>query len=542
MGRLVVVGSGASGVHYARTALELGHAVTLLDVGHERAGSPPAPDASFLELRTALDDPLEYFLGAHHEGVVVPGSRATYYGLPPSKSHVFRHPRGFQATTRGIDPSFSFARGGLAEAWTAGAYEFGDDDLAEFALDHAALRPHYAEVARRIGIGAADDDLARFIPRSEGYLPPLRPDAHSEALLERYARRRDTLHRRHRFYLGRSRVAALSRDHAGRRGCAELGRCLWGCPTEALYSPLYTLRECRANPRFDYRPRSLVTHFDYGDGGRLDAVVYRHLDDDTEHRLEVDRLVLAAGALATTKIVLDSVYRRTGVAESLGGLMDNRQVHVPFLTPSRVGRGVETAAYQFHHLAFGIPGDTAADYVHGQITTLRAASVHPIVPNLPFDLRSAMAAFRIVRSGLAVANVNLSDARREISRATVRPLGDGPETELVLDYVADADEPARMEAAVGAVKRALRGLGCFVPPGMTRVLPKGTSAHYAGTLPMTPAPRRYATAPDGRSWDFPNLYVVDGAVFPFLPAKNHTLTLMANAVRVARATLDDRSR
>ena len=33
--------------------------------------------------------------------------------------------------------------------------------------------------------------------------------------------------------------------------------------------------------------------------------------------------------------------------------------------------------------------------------------------------------------------------------------------------------------------------------------------------------------------DFENLWFVDGTTFPFLPSKNLTFTLMANAARVA---------
>ena len=40
MTHVVVVGSGASGVHFALTALERGHDVTMVDVGIER----PAPE------------------------------------------------------------------------------------------------------------------------------------------------------------------------------------------------------------------------------------------------------------------------------------------------------------------------------------------------------------------------------------------------------------------------------------------------------------------------------------------------------------------
>jgi choline dehydrogenase-like flavoprotein len=58
--------------------------------------------------------------------------------------------------------------------------------------------------------------------------------------------------------------------------------------------------------------------------------------------------------------------------------------------------------------------------------------------------------------------------------------------------------------------------------------------HYAGLLPMTRTAEPLTTSPDGRSRDFENLYLVDGVTFPFLPAKNITFTLMANAVRIGK--------
>ena len=96
---------------------------------------------------------------------------------------------------------------------------------------------------------------------------------------------------------------------------------------------------------------------------------------------------------------------------------------------------------------------------------------------------------------------------------------------------------SRSAAAIRTVKRALGRLGGIVPPGMTRVLPKGASVHYAGTLPMSSSAVEHGCRPDGRSWQFENLIIADGAGFPFLPAKNLTFTLMANATRIAEAVL-----
>jgi choline dehydrogenase-like flavoprotein len=86
---------------------------------------------------------------------------------------------------------------------------------------------------------------------------------------------------------------------------------------------------------------------------------------------------------------------------------------------------------------------------------------------------------------------------------------------------------------VKRLKKVLRKLGCIVPPGMVHTRPMGASVHYAGTLPMSVESRPMTVSPECRSHDFSNLYIADGATFPFLPAKNITFTLMANASRIS---------
>jgi choline dehydrogenase-like flavoprotein len=129
-----------------------------------------------------------------------------------------------------------------------------------------------------------------------------------------------------------------------------------------------------------------------------------------------------------------------------------------------------------------------------------------------------------------MVNVNLRDTRRPESYVEVT--GTAPER-LQLHYEPDAAEPGRIASALARVRHALRSLGCIVPPGMVHVRPMGASVHYAGTLPMTRAAAPLTTTPECESRDIGSLFLVDGATFPFLPAKNLTFTLMANAVRVA---------
>lgn len=531
MSRVLVVGSGATGVHFAATALERGHDVLMLDVGYERP-APVAPDQDFDGLKDTLEDPAAYFLGPEGETVVYPTPKAKFYGFPPSKTYVFSPAERFASEESGFAAVTSFAAGGLAEAWTGGVYPLNDAELEDFPFDHAALAPHYAAVARRIGISGADDDLARFAPYFPEYQPALEADSHSKLLLSRYARSRDWFHRRHGFYLGRSRVAVLSQPLGDRQACDYLGRCLWGCPRDSLYAPSATLRDLRRHARFTYVPGVYVEYF-AGNAGRIERIVASPLGGGEPREFTADQYVLAAGALCSSRIVLESHYRATGQVAELPGLMDNRQLMIPFITLRLLGAVAATHSYQFHQVALGISGPDPKAYVHGQITALKAASVHPIVQSMPVDSRTALALFRATHAALGVANVWLHDTRREGNRLTIRPGTEGGRTSMVMRYRVSDDDALRVNRTLKTMKRSLRKLGAIVPPGMTRILPPGSSIHYAGTLPMSREKRPFTSDSACRSHDWENLTFADGATFPFLPAKNLTYTLMANAVRVA---------
>jgi hypothetical protein len=222
-GHVLVVGSGPSGVHYAQSALARGCEVTMVDVGRV-APAPVLPEARFDELKDRLADPVDYFLGASYDGVVLPDFDREYYGIPPSQQYVFEDPARFTAMADGFEPLFSFARGGLAQAWTAGCYPFNDGELRDFPFDYARLGPHYDEVARRIGITGEVDDLSAFMPVHRHLLPPIPFDRHSDVLMQRYQRRRRTMHERIGAYLGRTRVATLTRDKDCSKACRALGR------------------------------------------------------------------------------------------------------------------------------------------------------------------------------------------------------------------------------------------------------------------------------------------------------------------------------
>jgi len=507
----------------------------MVDVGNAR---PPiaAPAESFMGLKRQLPDPAEYFLGRDYGAITLPSpdpaADQEYYGLPPSKDYVFAHDRHFRFLQDGFAPLTSFAAGGLAECWTAGSYAFDNNDLARFPFDHADIHDHYGEVAARIGVAGEEDDVG--FASHANLSAPTTLDLSARKLLDRYEQRREKLRAKYGVRFGRSRQAVLTSPRGEREACRSCGRCLWGCPNGAFYTPSVTLRECLTFANFDYRPGHFVSHLEPdGEGGVAAAVAYP-VGGGSEERFTADAFVLAAGAINTSNLVMRTHYRATREIVRLEGLMDNRQVLAPFFNFAMLGKAYDPESYQYHQLSFGLEQEAPRHYVHGQVTTLKTGSAHPIVQSLPLDIKTAASVFRTLRSGIAVANFNYADNRREGNFLTL--VDDGGEwPALMARYRAAPGEAQEIRDTMKQIGGFFAALGAPFVPGMTHIRPAGSGVHYGGTLPMSAERREWAVSPTGQSYDYANLIVADGASFPFMPAKNLTFTLMANATRIATA-------
>jgi choline dehydrogenase-like flavoprotein len=94
-----------------------------------------------------------------------------------------------------------------------------------------------------------------------------------------------------------------------------------------------------------------------------------------------------------------------------------------------------------------------------------------------------------------------------------------------------AERQLEMADAAGAVEKWVVSAPEFAifKPGISI---KG-SAHFHGTCRMGDVPSRSVVDRFCRAHDVPNLWVVDGSVFPTAGGYNPTLTILANAYRVA---------
>lgn len=532
MEKILIVGSGPSGIHFALSVLKKGHDVTMLDVGYEKPDTVN-PHDNLNDLKMNLEDPVKYFLGENYESVIYPDNEEEYYGFPPSKNYVFSRPSDFKCRLCGFAPIFSFARGGLAEAWTGGVYPFNDYDLGDFPFTYKDLEPYYSEVAGRIGITGVKDDLEKFFPFHKNITDPLELDEHSKLLLAAYEKHKDSLNKKLKCYIGRSRIAVLNHDADQREKCHYCGRCLWGCPSASFYTPSITLRQCMQYPNFKYIPDMYVSHFTFNSDRHINAVVANSLIKRETCEFPVNTLVLAAGTLCSSKIFMDSIFRTAGEIIQLRGLMDNRQVFVPFINLKMIGKHYNPESYQYHQISMELERELPKEYIDVQVTTLKTATIHPIIQSMFFDLKTSVFIFKNVHAALGIASISFSDCRRDGNYLTLEVDEKAQLSKLAITYSPPANEQESIKRVIKRITKALRKLGCIAPSASNYIRPMGANIHYTGTLPMSAQKDNFTLSENCQSHDFDNLYVVDGSTFPWLPAKNLTFTLMANAVRVA---------
>jgi len=518
----VVVGSGPGGVHAAAALVESGRSVLLLDFGDtDRRYAPLIPDADFVQIRRTDEEQHRYFLGDDFEGIPF-GAVRVGAQLTPPRQHIVAHDPRLAATSDGFAVVQSLARGGLAAGWGAGVFPFSDAELSSMGLSLAEMQPHYDVVVRRIGVAGTSDDLAEFFPESPDDMPALDLDSVAETVFAAYRRRRAALNRRG-FHLGHARLAVATRSHRGRGPERYADMAYWADPDRSVYRPQWTLEELQHSPRFTYLPDRLVRRFTEEDDGVVVEASTRSGGLTEEHRARA--LVLAAGTLGTTRIVLRSLERWDVPVP----ILCNPYSYAPTVNLRAVGRPVRDRRSSLAQLtAMMRTDDGTGRLLQAQVFSYRSLLTFKLMKELPLDHHASRAALRLMSPYFTILGIHHEDRPTPAKHSTLRRVG----ADDVLDvrYQPDEAECRRQRADERRMLRFFLRLGCLP---LTIVRPgHGANMHYAGALPMTADGGDLTCDRQGRLRPTRSVYVADGSVFPWLPPKGLTFNLMAHADRV----------
>jgi choline dehydrogenase-like flavoprotein len=524
---VIVVGSGASGVHAAYPLVTAGRSVTMLDVGYEDdVYEHLIPDAPFAEIRRTDPSQHRYFLGDRFEGVPL-GPIGTKPELTPSRQYALARTEESLPT---LSPDFaalhSLALGGLGAVWGAVCFPFSDTELIQCSLPVEEIKAHYDIIAKRIGVsGDNEDDLKPLRSDLPSMQPPSELDGNAEKILRRYEQCRVEFHKAG-VYVGRAVMALLTQPLDDRRASPYHDMDYWTNKGESVYRPVSTLRELQKHSAFSYRRPYLVEHFVEAE----DGLVHVHAASPDTGRREVfqaRKLILAAGAMSTTRIVLRSLKQYNVRVP----FTSNPTTYITSLNYAGLGEAPKDRCHSLAQVTmiYDLTGDRK-HLVQGQLYSYRSMMLFRLLRGLPLPCRESLRMMRTLAPHFVVMVLQHEDTPSQESYCVLRETG-----VLEVRYQLSPSTIQRQRRAEKVIMKHLRRLRCWpVKVVHTR---QGTGAHYASQLPISREDKPLTTEPTGRLRGTNSVYITDGAVLPYLPAKGLTFTLMANADRVGNHIL-----
>jgi choline dehydrogenase-like flavoprotein len=510
----VIVGSGPAGT-FSAYSLQ-GKNVLLMDVGY-RPSATSGLEGNLYSLRSQCEDMFDELIGADFAGLHNLHRRKISLKLKsPDMSYIVRDWDKLMPVQGNFEATASFALGGLANAWGAGVFRFTARDLESFPISAAELEPFYDEAGAHMGISGANDDLGAHFGIEPGLMQPLRPSQRAAEILKGYQEHKAHFARRG-ITIGRSRLAVLTVPHNGRTPYQYDNLDFYHACNPAVYNPVFTLDELVRRNKVTLATGYLVMRYEE----REDSVEVTawNLRTGEQEKVRGKNLILAAGTLGSTKIVLES----QGDYISRLPVLDNPMTCIPLIRPAAIGSLIdvhEGAVGELNMIYEEPTRELLQATIYGTTGPLRS----DVLFELPFSIRANLAWARYIFPATVLVMLFYPGRHKGEDTIHLTPKG-------VLEI--QSSKWKGCPRAETRIIRAFRKIGFYGSLQICQYPPMGTSLHYAGTLPMRAEPGPYQTDSRGRLYGARRVYVSDGACFSKLPAKNLTFTIMANAMRIA---------
>jgi choline dehydrogenase-like flavoprotein len=583
---VIVVGSGAGGGQTAYTLAMSGASVLMLEAGRNYVPEQETPmfqtrGEAPLRGASTTDKPFGFHDATVDGGWQVPGEP-------------------YVNTTQEDAGRFDWWRarmlGGRTNHWGRysfrnGPYDFkprSRDGLGfDWPLSYEELAPYYDKVEMLIGVYGANDGLENTPNSSPGcLLPPPKPRVSDLLIAQRAARLGIPVVAGHRAVLtqpldhvnlparlhpGNPAAQRISAEHMrGRAACFWATPCSRGCSIRATYqSTTVHLPPALATGKLDILVNAMVREVTLDGRGRVSGVSY--IDRLTGRSVEAAAraVVLAASSCETVRILLNSKSARFahGLANSSGKLgrylMDTVgstvEGQIPLLEslPPHNEDGASGGhmyapwwLYQEqlagklgfargYHVEFGGGRNMPSLYTASGLEWLTGGSYGR---KFKQDVRRYYGSFVYFdgRGEMIPNEQSWCEIDPEVKDRWGIP---------VLRFhwkwsEHETRQAAHMQRTFAQLIEAMGGRvkGEVVTDGARAIAPGGSIIHEVGGAIMGADPGQSVTNRWGQTWDVPNLFITDGAVFASNADKNPTLTIMALAWRTADHILERMNR
>jgi choline dehydrogenase-like flavoprotein len=404
----------------------------------------------------------------------------------------------------------------------------GDD----WPLTYQDLKPFYERVEIDMGISGLDGDTA--FPPGPGWPLPPSPLGVAGKLVA-------AAHNRLGWHWWPGPNAIATRETKHLKACARRGTCLWGCNEKAKGSFDLTHWPDALAAGVELRTRSRVRRLLVGDDGRITGAEF--VDSQGNELVQTaDVTLLCANGIGTPRLLLASATDRypNGLANSTG-LVGKRLMMHPFSTVLGVFeedlRSWEGPWGQSIHSLEFYETDASRGFVRGAKWGLQPSGgpvsmtkAYPFGDN-PIWGEGFHAGIRKRLGHTAMWGIIAEDLPDERNRVELHPeLRDAhgvPAAKVI--YKADENSERLVAYHQARAAESLEAAGAYeviIAPFIRQ-----TGWHTLGTAVMGDDPRTAVVDGFGRAYDHPNLFILDGSIFPTSTGMNPTATIAAMALR-----------
>ena len=510
---VIVIGSGAAGAHAAAKLVESGATVLMIDGGKE-GNNIEDPETDFIGLREERSDQWRWLLGEDLSGIPLSGLTGGLGGGQVSGNRGYVVQEAEKHLPLRIENGQviqSLALGGLGAAWGATSAYFSAEELGQIGLPVDEMEQVYDEVTEKIGISGS--------PIRKGIDPPLALDHHATSVMEHYTRKKKWFDD-HQLRVIQPHAAVLTKDKGTRKATvygdldyvADQGR--------SVYRPQYTVHELLQKKEFTLI-RGIAVQFLEEDGG-IKVTMQESNNRSVEHVYSARSLVLAAGAVGTARILLQSLNMMNVKLPFLG------KHHVfsaclDLATFGSAGPRKRTSLCQL--VMLDEQKRRGLDAGIAQLYSYRSLQLFRLLGSASISTPEALSILSVLSPNLVIADIRFPAFKGE---STLSMTEKGINISL---HVSPEEKVERMKSWK-RLKRGLQKAGLLAVKDMW--LPEASSSHYAGTIPTAErGVYPLTTDRNGKVHQCKSVWVADPSVFRCFPAKPHTLTIMANARRVA---------
>ncbi len=517
--KVTIIGSGASGISAALGFERYGIIPTIIDVG-ERMKKPPLINDNLYEFRKN-NDLFDILIGSKLEGIsnIINGTSLPPKLTSPYNNYIISgseelspvHSKNFNAIQ-------SFAVGGLAAGWGAGLYRYNNDDLKGIPVDENELNPFYDFLSEEIGISGANDDLTRFFGYDKTLQPPLPLSKKADYFLKKYQKKKHSINKKGVF-IGYPRLGVLSIDHKNRKKCDFSNFETWLPDIPWIYNPAMTLDRLIREEKIRYTDKILI-EFWKRENGKI-VLFGKNIKNGTGFKAQTDILIIAAGTLNTSRIVLNS---RKDTKTELP-ILDNPLLQIPLIFPSFIGHPVDKSAFGMTNLNLIYKPEEQGQTLQGSIIELTSPPKSIFFEGFPVSASLNIKLIKDVSPSLMALFLYFPSSEENIGSLKVN---NSNEIEIETNNYLTDKKPIKK------IVRALLKAGAWTHPLIIKQSMPGYAIHYAGTIPMKKNINSdYESSPDGSLHKEPGVYIADGSLFSYISSKNLSFTIMANAMRIA---------